>query len=158
MSLLCQITQFFRFSQFIGAIPYSMDIIDDKVKSKRVVFSFSWRKVMSWWFVIMVSFSLSTPVFSAFGTMEVVNSWDIPKITYVVALLIGITFYIIFIVSRWIALRSKKWKRILRSIDKIETFLSLEGLLGEVKSIRNVLLISVSLATGLVGSEFRRQA
>lgn len=158
MSLLYQLRHLVRFCQIIGAIPYSMEIADDRKssRSKCVKLSFSWRKPITWWFTIVITTNLTVPVISLAFFNEASLLWDLPKVTLVITCFIGISTFIIVAVSRWIVLQPKKWNRIIRLIHKMDVILAYENLSSDrPNGIKWQVFTSVSLVTGMVSRDLQ---
>lgn len=139
-----------RFCQIIGVFPYSMEIIVDEGRAERAEFSFSWRKVPSQWFVMVLFLSVVLPLIWYYFSMEVIFTWKLSTVVLVVSFVMNISAYTFTITNRWLILQPKKWNRIVSFVYRIEMFLVDENVMMDVKGIRKQTHISIFVAVAMV--------
>lgn len=130
MSALEQLSSFVSFCQACGLIPYTMEY--DSITKKFVRFSFSFRHLTTWWFILIATLQLVTPYLiikipQSF-IKELKTDHNAPITINILISVVGFSLLSHFLVSRWMILfRYRRLQSVVKLAQKVEKLLIYDG-------------------------------
>ena len=122
MSVFEQLRPFFSFFQACGLIPYT--IKQHSISNTFLRFTFSFKHLIVWWFLIILLLQLSTSAFMAYLSKsildEMVNDKNIPITLTIMSGVSMFSYTGQLLLSRWIFLHYRKLKKVVEAVQEVE--------------------------------------
>lgn len=120
MSTLEKLRSFFRLCQFLGFLPFRMNIDDETGKFQG--FSYSWKYPITWWYIVT---SIASIVFFVFLLEVLFKSSDIDDLPFIIKITtktdIVLNFVLIISTRYWLIFKHRALANAIEFMKKIET-------------------------------------
>ena len=152
MSIFEKLRPFVSFCQACGMIPFTIE--QNSITNKFTRFTFSFRRFTTWWFFLVLAMETLLMVvmgYFVFQTFYLLKGQNLPVTVIILLLVMGISYGIQIILSRWIILHYRQLRNAVEAIQEVEKLFGEKFISQHKSSVTTRFIIGFVLVVISVG-------